>query len=81
MIEKEASFRLFKHSGLFYSQLELLKTQSVFDNVSLPLKFLNESSSNINKKVNEILENLKIDNLKRKTRTAFRRTETESSYS
>ena len=63
--KERSSFRLSK-IGLILQSLELLKTQSVFDNVALPLKFLNESSSNINKKVNEILENLKIDNLKKK---------------
>ncbi|OEJ14477.1 ABC transporter ATP-binding protein [Brachyspira hampsonii] len=62
---ERSSFRLL-NIGLILQSLELLKTQSVFDNVALPLKFLNESSSNINKKVNEILENLKIDNLKKK---------------
>ena len=63
--KERSSFRL-SNIGLILQSLELLKTQSVFDNVALPLKFLNESSSNINKKVNEILENLKIDNLKKK---------------
>ena len=63
--KERSSFRLL-NIGLILQSLELLKTQSVFDNVALPLKFLNESSSNINKKVNEILENLKIDNLKKK---------------
>ena len=56
--KERSSFRL-SNIGLILQSLELLKTQSVFD-------FLNESSSNINKKVNEILENLKIDNLKKK---------------
>ena len=63
--KERSSFRL-SNIGLILQSLELLKTQSVFDNVALPLKFLNENSSNINKKVNEILENLKIDNLKNK---------------
>ena len=63
--KERSSFRL-SNIGLILQSLELLKTQSVFDNVALPLKFLNKSSSNINKKVNEILENLKIDNLKNK---------------
>ena len=60
--KERSSFRL-SNIGLILQSLELLKTQSVFDNVALPLKFLNESSSNINKKVNEILENLKIDEI------------------
>ena len=50
--KERSSFRL-SNIGLILQSLELLK-------------FLNESSSNINKKVNEILENLKIDNLKKK---------------
>ena len=62
---ERSNFRL-KNIGLILQSLELLKTQNVFDNIALPLKFLNKSKKEINNKVNEVLENLKIESLKNK---------------
>lgn len=62
--DKERSYFRLVNIGLILQSLELLKTQIVFDNVALPLRFFN--SKDINNKVMTILENLKIDNLKNK---------------
>ena len=62
---KRSKFRLV-NIGLILQSLELLKTQTVFDNVALPLRFLNVDNKDTKNKVMKILENLKIDDLKNK---------------
>lgn len=61
--EERSYFRLI-NIGLILQSLELLKTQNVFDNVALPLRFL--KARDTVKKVNAILESLRIIELKNK---------------
>ncbi len=64
--DKERSYFRLNNIGLILQSLELLKTQTVFDNVALPLRFMKYDSQKINTKVNNILEELNIIDLKTK---------------
>ena len=63
--KERSSFRL-NNIGLILQSLELLKTQTVFDNVALPLRFMKYDTQKISSKVNNILEELNIIDLKTK---------------
>lgn len=67
--DKDRSYFRLVNIGLILQSLELLKTQNVFNNVALPLRFLKVSLKETIKKVNGILENLRIDDLKNKKTT------------
>ncbi len=46
--------------GVIYQDFRLLKNRSVFENVALPLEILNEKSSYIQSRVNEVLEQVSL---------------------
>ena len=62
---QRADFRL-KNMGLVFQFFDMIKTQSVFSNVSIPLKLLNKNKSEINKKVYSALELFGIEKLSNK---------------
>ncbi len=62
---ERSHFRL-NNIGLILQSLELLKTQTVFDNIALPLRFMKYETTKIQSKVSSILEDLNISNLKTK---------------
>ena len=62
---QRADFRL-KNMGLVFQFFDMIKTQSVFSNVSIPLKLLNLNKSEINKKVYSALELFDIEKLSNK---------------
>ena len=64
--DKERSHFRLNNIGLILQSLELLKTQTVFDNIALPLRFMKYDKQKIDTKVNTILEELNIINLKNK---------------
>lgn len=59
---QRADFRL-KNMGLVFQFFDMIKTQSIFSNVSIPLKLLNTNKSEINKKVYSSLELFGIEKL------------------
>lgn len=62
---ERSRFRL-SNIGLILQSLELLKTQNVFDNIALPLRFLKKPYKEIEIKVTSILKSLNIYELKNK---------------
>lgn len=66
MSDTERSHFRLNNIGLILQSLELLKTQSVFDNIALPLRFMKYETKKINAKVLDILEDLHISDLKTK---------------
>lgn len=59
---QRADFRL-KNMGLVFQFFDMIKTQNIYSNVSIPLKFLNKNKIEINKKVISMLEKFGIENL------------------
>ena len=59
---QRADFRL-KNMGLVFQFFDMIKTQNIFSNVSIPLKLLNTNKSEINKKVFSALELFGIEKL------------------
>lgn len=64
--DTERSYFRLNNIGLILQSLELLKTQTVFDNIALPLRFMKYDTKKINSKVLSILEELHILDLKTK---------------
>ena len=62
---QRADFRL-KNMGLVFQFFDMIKTQNIFSNVSIPLKLLNTNKSEINKKVFSALELFGIEKLSTK---------------
>lgn len=64
--DTERSYFRLNNIGLILQSLELLKTQTVFDNIALPLRFMKYDTKKISAKVLNILEELHILDLKTK---------------
>lgn len=62
---QRADFRL-KNMGVVFQFFDMIKTQNIFSNVSIPLKLLNTNKSEISKKVHSVLEKFGIENLSSK---------------
>lgn len=59
---QRADFRLI-NMGLVFQFFDMIKTQNIFSNVSIPLKLLNKEKTEINKKVYSALELFGIEKL------------------
>lgn len=62
---QRADFRL-TNMGLVFQYFDMIKTQNIFSNVSIPLKLLNTNKSEINKKVYSTLKLFDIEKLSNK---------------
>lgn len=59
---QKCEFRL-KNMGLVFQFFDMIKTQTLFSNVAIPLKFLNKSRDEIFDKVNKLLKMFDIEKL------------------
>lgn len=61
---EKADFRL-HNCGLIFQFFEMIKTQNIFSNVSIPLVLLKQSKNQIRKTVTSLLEEFKISSLQK----------------
>lgn len=66
MNQNESAYFRLRHIGLVFQSLELMKAQNAFDNVALPLRYIQGFSKDIKKRVEEIFEYLDISTLMKK---------------